>query len=449
MNCPFCESFLKSIGPICPTCKSSLPKVELIPIYKKILVEQRELGKPENRSKLDEIAIQEYQVRLHLTEVARKEESERLRILEIEKEESLRKLNEEKAQKAEVQKQKRAKSNKVIGKVLIVTLVILSILGTGKLTLNIFENRKVAQDCLILNTPLNNSGVDKVGIPVDIANLSFLIKSYPYSPYFDFDSADSYLQERNSIFASQTYQSAEITVFAEKYRQNASKMSELLQKGRIGQAIGDIKQGKGSLQDLATQQIALFNSNPCFDEVTERENVVEGLSTGSKKRSDFSSKFLIPTIIVKPTAKPKTETTAKPKTEPTAKPKTEPTAKPARNYASATLYLKQFIALSMNCSFIDYVSPVDAYAKCYSPEISKYDRMDSRFEVGTGPGNVRPEYCQLNTYTLPVLTGVEAQFINSEARFTISSYYSPDKLWLNNAAQIVMNTFGAKLCSKR
>jgi hypothetical protein len=449
MNCPFCESFLKSVGPICPTCKFSLPKVELFPIYKKILVEQRDLGKSENRSKLDELAAQEYQLRQQLIEVARKEESERLRILEIEKEESLRILNEEKAQKAEVRKQKRAKSNKVIVKVLIVSLVSLSILGTGKLTLNVFENRKIAQDCVILNTPLNNSVIDKVGIPVDIANLSILIKSYPYSPYFDFKAANSYLRDRNSIFASQTYQSAEITVFAEKYRQNAAKMSELLQKGTIGQAIGDIKQGKGSLQDLATQQIALFNSNPCFDEVAERENVIEGLSVSSKLRSEFTSKFLV----TKPDSQPTTEPTAKSnvkttekavvKVQPSAKP--TPTPKPTFVPASASSYIQRFLLESIDCK-LDAKNPSydDSFARCYSSDIWVNNHGANKLEVSTSQGVINGQ-CRVNSPILPTLTRNTAFFRTAEAQFVIDAGKG-DREWLNTAAQIIMNTFGANFC---
>jgi hypothetical protein len=421
--------------------------VELFPIYKKILVEQRDLGKPENRPKLDELAIQEYQIRLHLIEVARREESERLRILEIQKEESLKKLNEEKAQKAEAHKQKRAKSNKVIGKVLVVTLAIVSILGTGKLTLNVFENRKIAQDCVTLNTPLNNSSFDQAGVSVDIANLSFLIKSYPYSPYFDFKVANSYLQERDSIFASQTYQSAEIAVFAEKYRLNATKISGLLQKGSIGQAIGDIKQGKGSLQDLATQQIALFNSNPCFDEVTERENAIEGLSASSKLRSEFTSKFLV----TKPASQPTTEPTTKPNVKTTekavakVKPTPTPTPKPTFVPASASSYMQRFLLESIDCK-LDAKNPSndDSFARCYSSDIWVNNHGANKLEVSTSKGVISGQ-CTSNSPILPTLTRNVAFFRTAEAQFVISAGKG-DRAWLNTAAQIIMNTFGANFC---
>jgi hypothetical protein len=451
MKCPFCETLLKSVGLICPTCKSSLPKVELFPIYGRLLIEQRDLGKAENRIRLDELATQEYQIRRQLIEAAKNEESERLRNLKIQKEESLRKLKAEKVRKTEEQKLKRAKSNKVTGKVLIVTLVILSILGTGKITFNIFENRKIAQDCVILNTPLINSGVDKVGIPVDIANLSFLIKSYPYSPYFDFKTAGLYLQERESIFASQTYQSTEVSVFAEKYQRNATKMSELLQQGSIGQAIGDIKQGKGSLQDLATQQIALFNSNPCYDEASERENAIESLPVGSKLRSEFTSKFLVSKSVSEttpePTAKPSVKTTKK--AVATVKPSAKPTppAKPTFMPASASSYVQRFTLESIDCKFdaLYSIKYWDTSARCYSSDIWVNNHGANKLDVDTSQRAIS-DSCSINSPSLPTLNRNVAYFRSADAYFVISSG-TGDKEWLNTAAQIIMNTFGANFCA--
>jgi hypothetical protein len=323
MNCPFCGALSKVVGIICPNCKTDLPRAELIPIYLRILNEQRDLGRPENRKKLDELATHEFQIRRELTEVAKREELERLSKEESEKKEVLRKKTEENEKRAQDLKQVRAKRNKRVSKLLIVPITVGVLLGGGKFYLNKKEENRVITDCSILQTPSSERRISQSKSLSEIANLYITIKSYPYSTNFDYESAKKFLDRNVDNLNSQSLSSQKVGAFMSSFMGSALTISNLLAKEKRGKAIADVKEGNTSLYKLAETELAVFKENPCFGLLKQNDLLIDRLSFTSKTRTAFTSNFIVAPIALDQTARPlqksKAEVTRNPTPKPTPK----------------------------------------------------------------------------------------------------------------------------------
>lgn len=323
MNCPFCGTFSKIVGIICPNCKTDLPRAELIPIYLRILNAQRDLGRPENRKKLDELATQEFQIRIQLTEVAKREELERLSKEELEKKEVLRKKAEENARRSLELKQVRAKRNKRISKILIVPMTIGVLFGGGKFFVDKNDQNKLVADCSALQTPSGERKISQSKNLSEIANLYITIKSYPYSTNFDYEAAKTFLDRSINDLNSQSFSSQKVSEFVSSFKGSALTISNLLAKEKKGKVINDVKEGNTSLYKLADAEIALFKMNPCFSLLNQNDLLIDRLSFTSITRTAFTSNFIVAPKTFDQTARPiqksKVEAPANPSPKPSPK----------------------------------------------------------------------------------------------------------------------------------
>lgn len=153
MNCPFCGTKVNSSSILCRECKFDLPEPHLISIYTSILNRNRDLGKVENRKKLNALALKEYKLRQDLAQEAIAAELARKEVKALE----LAKLKEAeleaKSQRKEIRKQRIQSSYKFVA----IALVVVLICGSYLLKSSISKKSELETQCQELNTLINPS----------------------------------------------------------------------------------------------------------------------------------------------------------------------------------------------------------------------------------------------------------------------------------------------------
>jgi hypothetical protein len=406
-------------------------------IYGSILSANRELAKPENLEKLREMAEDEFIIRNDLIKKAIEEEKE------LRRQESA--LLIEQRHLENIERVARINKGKRTALKFFSILLVFSILAwTAFFLLNKHKDGVVAKDCLKLQKFNDASKDSQYKSLINIANLSFVIKSYPNSSSFDFMAASQFMDKNLLNLVPVSYESPEIRNFVKNSKINARNINELLKNVEPKKLISSLKTGKESLFNLAVTQAALFDANGCREAGFEQGLLISELPINAKLRMGFISNFMVKALPAKESA----VSTSKPKSKlPSAsKPKPEIEASPSPTFVSASAYqyMQRFMAQGIDCISKQPQRKIDEGATCYSSDIWVNNHGANSFSAFTSKSYVN-QSCTQSSPILPNLARNVAYFKTSEAYFVIAANKG-DRVWLNNAAQIIMNTFGALFC---
>lgn len=438
MRCPFCGNRLHQSAVLCSECRFDVPPKHLLGIYTSILSTNRDLAKPENLEKLRELAEEEFTVRDELIKKAFEDEKT------LRKKESELLVNQRRLA-SEARLKKNNERRQIASKALIVILAISLLLGTSLYLIDKNKVAGIAKDCLTLQSSKSSSQDSQLKSLANIANLSYVIKSNPNSPNFDFETASQFMDRSLSNLVSERYSSSEIEEFVRLSTNNGMNISKLLKQGKLGQMVSNFKSGGNSLFSLAVSQQSLFDSNLCLDEKMKQDLLINALPSNSKLGLEFSKMFIVKTEESEKRVETSTKKKSSESAAPKNKPKSEPSPTPTFVPASASSYVQKFTMMNIDCKFdVRYPDSEDTFARCYSSDIWVNNHGANKLEVSTRQAVISGQ-CRFNSPILPVLTRNSAFFRTAEAQFVIEAGKG-DKAWLNNAAQIIMDTFGANFC---
>lgn len=290
MNCPFCRNRLRVAGIICPDCRMELPAEHLIPIYSKLLAERRDLANIQNRTKLDELALKEYSLRVELINQARETQSEKIRkdLIEARRYEEVRTAESLAAASAA-----KAKKKKTVRRVATFLAPILLLTGIAIGVNTVISNKatqKLHKDCGVL-VKLNQD----ISIQQDplfaIENLASGIILNPATDTYDFAKAKLEVDKNIAKIRNTniSHVGNNLKNFWADLLKKSSRLSQLLGIGKPNQKVSDVRFQNQFLTDGAMEYKSALSSSPC----SEISKVLLRQKNDSKYISFVSGIFLL------------------------------------------------------------------------------------------------------------------------------------------------------------
>lgn len=289
MTCPFCSTTFATLPIFCPNCKNTLPPLELILIYARLLSTNRELVKVENREELERLAREEYEVRHRLIATAKAQALENERIAKIE--ESIKREKQSK-EKLERQLAAKEKQGKILRRLSIALAVIA--LGSGTLFSVMYSVDKVKQntidkDCrnYVKFDDKNQSDAIVTLIEIDgIASSAIWNKS---SDRFDYKVAKTELSQQKSKLVSHVgkFETEEVKSFHDKLMKSNLELEDNFKKARLGQTSINSRKLILAINDSALEVRQILEGSVC-DLISERiVQARQNLELNQERKSRF------------------------------------------------------------------------------------------------------------------------------------------------------------------